>query len=218
MSGLFSGIFGGSSKSEKKTNTVQTTQDAIQQLRNTEDILNKKIEQLEGEIKEASTTALRLSRIDKRNALNALKRKKRAEKTLQQVDETLTTLECQRETLQNAAMNVETFDALRTASNALQKVHQDLGVTNIEDILDDLREQNELSEQITGLISNPIGLGVEFSQKEIEDELEELAREGSAHEPSIPNHFPSVPISTSVSRTNHQGEKDDLRLLEELAS
>jgi charged multivesicular body protein 4 len=95
--GVLSSIFGGSSK---KTKQAQTPQEAIQQLRDVEDVLNKKVEHLEAKINEETAIARRDARTNKRNALNALKRKKRLEKTLQQIDGTLTTLEYQREALQ----------------------------------------------------------------------------------------------------------------------
>ena len=92
-------MFGGSSKGGK-VKTAQTPQEAIQQLRDVEDVLNKKVEHLEARINEETTIARRDARTNKRNALNALKRKKRLEKTLQQIDGTLTTFEYQREALQ----------------------------------------------------------------------------------------------------------------------
>jgi charged multivesicular body protein 4 len=92
-------MFGGSSKGGQRK-TAQTPQEAIQQLRDVEDVLNKKVEHLEGKINEETAIARRDARTNKRNALNALKRKKRLEKTLQQIDGTLTTLEYQREALQ----------------------------------------------------------------------------------------------------------------------
>jgi charged multivesicular body protein 4 len=98
-SGVLSRMFGGSSKGGK-AKTAQTPQEAIQQLRDVEDVLNKKVEHLEGRINEETAIARRDARTNKRNALNALKRKKRLEKTLQQIDGTLTTLEYQREALQ----------------------------------------------------------------------------------------------------------------------
>lgn len=93
-------MFGGSSKGGAKQKTAQTPQEAIQQLRDVEDVLNKKVEHLEAKINEETAIARRDARTNKRNALNALKRKKRLEKTLQQIDGTLTTLEYQREALQ----------------------------------------------------------------------------------------------------------------------
>jgi charged multivesicular body protein 4 len=98
-SSALSRMFGGSSKGGKGK-TAQTPQEAIQQLRDVEDVLNKKVEHLEGKINEETAIARRDARTNKRNALNALKRKKRLEKTLQQIDGTLTTLEYQREALQ----------------------------------------------------------------------------------------------------------------------
>jgi charged multivesicular body protein 4 len=95
---VLSRVFGGSSKGKPKT--AQTPQEAIQQLRDVEDVLNKKVEHLEAKINEETAIARRDARTNKRNALNALKRKKRLEKTLQQIDGTLTTLEYQREALQ----------------------------------------------------------------------------------------------------------------------
>jgi len=99
-SGVLSRMFGGSSKGGGKSKTAQTPQEAIQQLRDVEDVLNKKVEHLEGKINEETAIARRDARTNKRNALNALKRKKRLEKNLQQIDGTLTTLEYQREALQ----------------------------------------------------------------------------------------------------------------------
>lgn len=96
---VLSRVFGGSSKGAKPK-VAQTPQEAIQQLRDVEDVLNKKVEHLEAKINEETAIARRDARTNKRNALNALKRKKRLEKTLQQIDGTLTTLEYQREALQ----------------------------------------------------------------------------------------------------------------------
>ncbi|UJR34314.1 hypothetical protein I4U23_021717 [Adineta vaga] len=68
-------IFGGTGKSGTK-------------LRDAEDVLNKKVEHyLEAKINEETAIARRNARTNKHNALNALKRKKRLEKTLQQVEQ-----------------------------------------------------------------------------------------------------------------------------------
>ena len=75
-SGVLSRVFGGSSKSGSKMKTAQTPQEAIQQLRDVEDVLNKKVEHLESRINEETAIARRDARTNKRNALNALKRKK----------------------------------------------------------------------------------------------------------------------------------------------
>ena len=221
-SGVLSRMFGGSSKGGGKTKTAQTPQEAIQQLRDVEDVLQKKVEHLEGKINEETEIARRDARTNKRNALNALKRKKRLEKTLQQIDGTLTTLEYQREALQNAAMNGQAFGALQSATSALRNVHKELDVDSIQDIMDDLAEQHELSNEIANAISSPVGFGAEIDETELENELAQLEKEALAQEMTHLNHLPNVPdhklpVYTQPATTN-KGQKDDLRELEDWAS
>jgi len=59
-------------------------------------------------------------------ALQALKRKKRYEEQLKQLDGTLSTLEFQRENLENASSNAEVLKVMGMASTAFKKVNSDL--------------------------------------------------------------------------------------------
>ena len=61
-------------------------------------------------------------------ALMALKRKKRLEKQLQQIDGTLSTIEFQREALENANTNTEVLHNMSYAAKALKAAHQQLWV------------------------------------------------------------------------------------------
>ncbi len=56
-------------------------------------------------------------------ALAALKRKKRYEKQLQQIDGTLSTIEFQREALENASTNTEVLNVMGAAAKALKVAH-----------------------------------------------------------------------------------------------
>lgn len=59
-------------------------------------------------------------------ALNALKRKKRLDKQLQQIDGTLSTIEFQRESLENAQTNTEVLKNMSYAAKALKAAHANL--------------------------------------------------------------------------------------------
>jgi len=59
-------------------------------------------------------------------ALMALKRKKRYEKQLQQIDGTLSTIEFQREALQNATTNTEVLSVMGDAAKALKRAHKSM--------------------------------------------------------------------------------------------
>lgn len=59
-------------------------------------------------------------------ALQALKRKKRYEKQLQQIDGTLSTIEMQREALESASTNTTVLQTMNEAAKALRAAHQDM--------------------------------------------------------------------------------------------
>ena len=59
-------------------------------------------------------------------ALQALRRKRRYVKQLQQVDGTLSTVEFQRSALENATTNTEVFRVMGDAAKALKNAHQDM--------------------------------------------------------------------------------------------
>ncbi|XP_057291602.1 charged multivesicular body protein 4c-like isoform X1 [Hydractinia symbiolongicarpus] len=166
-------IFG----SGKKKEAAPTTQEAIQKLRETEDMLTKKTDFLEKKIKNEIIIAKKAGTKDKRTALNALKRKKRLEKQLQQIDNTLSTIELQRETLENANTNTEVLKSMGVAAKALKSAHQQLDVDDVHDMMDDISEQTELANEISEAISSSVGFGQDIDEDELNAELEELEQE-----------------------------------------
>lgn len=61
-------------------------------------------------------------------AIQALKRKKRYEKQLQQIDGTLSTIEMQREALEGANTNTAVLSNMKSAADALKAAHQNMCV------------------------------------------------------------------------------------------
>lgn len=61
-------------------------------------------------------------------AIQALKRKKRYEKQLQQIDGTLSTIEMQREALEGANTNTAVLSNMKGAADALKAAHQNMYV------------------------------------------------------------------------------------------
>lgn len=59
-------------------------------------------------------------------AIAALKRKKRYEKQLQQLDGTLSTIEMQREALEGANTNTAVLTNMKSAADALKAAHQNM--------------------------------------------------------------------------------------------
>ncbi|CAG9765785.1 unnamed protein product [Ceutorhynchus assimilis] len=168
---FFGKLFGG------KKEEAPSTSDAIQKLRETQDLLTKKQEFLEKQIDDCLIVAKKNASKNKRLALQALKKKKRLEKTLQQVDGTLTTLDLQKDALEGANTNAAVLISMRDAAAALKHAHKNLDIDNVHDIMDDIAEQHDIANEISNAISNPVGFGEDIDEDELTKELEELEAE-----------------------------------------
>jgi len=218
---LFSKIFGGGKKGEK----APSPQEAIQRLRETEEMLTKKSDFLEKKVEQELSTAKKNGTKNKRAALQALKRKKRYEKQLQQIDGTLSTIEFQREALENASTNTEVLKVMGDAAKALKGAHKNMDIDDVHNLMDDVAEQQEIANEISEAISNPVGFGQDVDEDDLMAELEELEQEdldsqllevgGPATEdlPSVPTAEPVAP-----SRPKAKAEDDEMAELAAWAS
>ncbi|CDW55664.1 Charged multivesicular body protein 4b [Trichuris trichiura] len=202
-------IFGGG----KKGDPVPTPQMAIQRLRETEEMLVKKQEFLEKKIEQEIATAKRHGTKNKRLALHALKRKKQYEKQLQQIDGTLSTIEFQREALENASTNTEVLNVMGQAARALKAAHNNMDVDKVHDLMDDIAEQQDVANEISDAISNPIGFGQDVDEEELMAELEELEQEELDKQllnvtPTPATKLPEVPTTARTAEAAKQEEDD----------
>ncbi|CAK9817424.1 Charged multivesicular body protein 4b [Anthophora quadrimaculata] len=219
---FFSKVFGG-----KKEPAPLTTAEAIQRLRETEDMLLKKQDFLETKIELEIQTAKKHGTKNKRAAIQALKRKKRYEKQLQQIDGTLTTIESQREVLECANTNTAVLTNMKNAADALKSVHQHMDVDQVHDMMDDIAEQQDVAKEISDAISNPVSFGNEIDEEELEKELEELEQEqldkellGIESTDELPN-VPATALPSAPARTPAKAkpaEDEDLKELQSWAS
>lgn len=164
-------MFGG------KKEVAPTTGEAIQKLRETENMLIKKQEFLEAKIQQELETAKKNGTKNKRAAIQALKRKKRYEKQLQQIDGTLSTIEMQREALESANTNTAVLTTMKNAADALKAAHKNMDVDQVHDMMDDIAEQQDVAREISDAISNPVPFGQDMDEEELEKELEQLEQE-----------------------------------------
>lgn len=163
--------------SGKKGEPAPTPSEAIQKLRDIENMLTKKQEFLEKKIEIELDTARKNGTKNKRAALQALKRKKRYEKQLTQIDGTLSTIEMQREALENANTNTAVLTTMKKASDALKAAHKDMNIDDVHDMMDDIAEQNDIANEISQAVSTAVGFGQDIDDEELEKELEELEQE-----------------------------------------
>merc|ERR1712066_1095908 len=223
MGSMFAKMFGKGDKEESKT-----TAEAIQDLRQNEDMLLKKQEFLEKKVETEVSTARKNAKTNKRVALAALKRKKRYEKQLQQLDGTLTTLEQQREALESANTNTAVLQTMNAAAKALKKSHADMDIDQVHDMMDDIAEQQDVAREISEAISNPVAFGQEFDDDELEAELNELEAETEIEEQAELEKqlldveptkvLPDVPKAEPAKPKKKEEEDDDMAELAAWAS
>ncbi|XP_039247757.1 charged multivesicular body protein 4b-like [Styela clava] len=212
MSGFAKLFGGGKAKQPSKA-------EAIQRLKETQEMLEKKSEYLEKKMEEELKTARRHGTKNKRLALTALKRKKRYEKQLNQVDGTLSNIEFQVEALQEAEANAQTFKNMQLGAKALKQAHGNMSADDVHDVMDDIAEQQEVAQEISDALSGPVGFGTDVDEDELLAELEELEQEDLDKEllaVGTPSDLPEVPTSSlpAVPAKKEKNEDDELRELE----
>merc|ERR1740128_504724 len=167
------------------------------------------------------TAARKNAKTNKRSALQALKRKKRYEKQLQQIDGTLSTIEMQREALESANTNTAVLTTMSEAAKALKKAHSDLDVDKVHDMMDDIAEQQDVAKEISEAISNPVAFGQDYDEDDLEAELDALGDELELEEqealdkqlldvgPAVPSSLPEVPTAEPAKSRAKKAEDED---------
>jgi len=207
-------MFGGKGKAQPVTSG-----EAIQKLRDTEDMLMKKQDFLEKKIEQEVATARKNAKTNKRAALQALKRKKRYDSQLQQIDGTMSTIEMQREALEGANTNTAVLTTMNDAAKALKSANKGMDVDNVQEMMDDIAEQQDVAKEIADAIANPVAFGQEFDEDELEAELDALGDELELEEQEALDDqmlnigpLPSVPaaqVPTVVQPAKKKVEEDD---------
>ncbi|XP_056155648.1 charged multivesicular body protein 4c [Lampris incognitus] len=220
ISRMFKGGSGSSSSKSKhrRPRAGPSPQEAIHRLRETEEMLTKKQEYLEKKIEQEIMTAKRHGTKNKRAALQALKRKKRFEQQLTQIDGTLSTIEFQREALENSHTNTEVLKNMGFAAKAIKGVHQNMDLDKIDSLMQDITDQQEVAQEICNAISQPFG--ETFDEDELLAELAELEQEDLEESMKNMGRLPSAPTSKLPSARPSQRatskkfeDDDDMKML-----
>ncbi|MEJ1288419.1 charged multivesicular body protein 4C [Cricetulus griseus] len=197
-------------------------------------MLAKKQEYLENRIQRELALAKKHGSQNKRAALQALKRKKRFEKQLTQIDGTLSTIEFQREALENSHTNTEVLRNMGFAAKAMKAVHENMEMLETSSTILAVKRalMSEYSEmwQVTWVCVHcgecrPGTWSFTDREDELLAELEELEQEElnkkmtnmklpnvpSSSLPAQPSRKPSMPSTVHRSRaaSSRRTEDDD---------
>jgi len=198
-----------------RKNTQDVSKDAIVGLRQQLQMIEKKEEYTQKKIDEEMAKANSVT--NKPASLAALKRKKVLENELEKLQGTKFQLEMHANTLESANLNRETMKAMKTAADALKKIHGDLSIDKVDKTMADIQEQTQLAAEIQDQISSgPIG--ADLDEDQLREELEALEQDKLNEmllgaEPA-PIHIPPGATKTTEAETQEQDEETMLKNLQ----
>jgi charged multivesicular body protein 4 len=168
--------------------TIRNLRENLETLDKRENHISKKIDAALGEARQ------RAAKKDKKGALFALKRKKLYENEINKLQGAKITLETQIMSLESAAVNIETFKAMKSGTDTMKHMRGNIDADVVEDMMDDMEEEKEIQDSISDAISRPTaGL---FDDEDLMNELAELEALDLDAELATPDvSLPSVPSS-----------------------
>ncbi|CAO1630186.1 unnamed protein product [Parajaminaea phylloscopi] len=202
-----------------KRDNTNAARDAIVGLRQQLLMLEKKEEHLNKKIADETKKAKANVTTNKRVAQAALRQRKAYENELDRIAGTRMTLETQVNAIESANMNLETMTAMRKGADALRNIHGSLNIDRVDSTMDSIREQMDLTNEISDAISNPVGMGHDLDEDELKNELDELEQqelnERLVGAESAPSHVPAGlagPSRNQKAKQTQQEEDDDAEL------
>ncbi|TPX30292.1 hypothetical protein SmJEL517_g06120 [Synchytrium microbalum] len=152
----------------------------------------------------------------------ALKRKKVYEEQITKIMGSRMTLETQMMSIESANVNLETMEAMRQGAAAMKQVHGKMDIKKVDQVMDDIRDQMDLANEISDAISQPVGYGMEFDDDELNQELDELEQleldeklldtsspqANINNAPAVPNTIPAIAQPPRPARVQVQDDED----------
>ncbi|CAK7200957.1 ESCRT-III subunit protein snf7 [Sporothrix eucalyptigena] len=184
------GWFGGGAAQKKK----DTPKNAILGLRSQLEMLQKREVHLQAQIDQQDALARKHLATNKNAAKAALRRKKAHEHSLEQTQAQVGTLEQQVNAIESANINRETLAAMERAATAMKQIHGGLTPEKVDETMERIQEQNQLSEEIVNAITSNT-IGDPLDDDELEEELDRLQQE-QLDEKML--NTGSVPVSDAV--------------------
>lgn len=155
----------------------------------------------------------KMAKGDKRGALFAMKKRKLFEGELSKIENVKMTLETQIISLEGATSNIETMNAMSSGNAAMKTIRQMFGgVSKVDDIMDDVRDEIEMHREVEHAFSQPIDpcMGA-CADDDLLAELEALDMEDTKTSlslwPTTPYKKPTASTSTKTSSSSVQQQQ-----------
>ncbi|KAG1673880.1 hypothetical protein FOA52_012905 [Chlamydomonas sp. UWO 241] len=176
---MFKKLFGSADKGPTvkppSASSATTTINAIQDMGDKEESLEKRKELLEKRIDAELQKAREYNKAGKKpQALMCLKKKKLLEQEVGNLENMIMRLIEQRNMLEAQRTTVEVVSSMHTAAKVAKSNMKEMNIDKVDEVLDEINETNEQMQQINEVFANPTGLGAMLDEDELLGELEEL--------------------------------------------
>lgn len=109
------------------------------------------------------------------------------------------------------------------AAKAMKAAHNNMDLDQVEELMDDVKEQQQIAEEISNAISSPVGFGQDVDDDELMKELEDMEQEeldralletgptpaAAAAEPAtVLPEVPATPIGASKEKKKTTTDED----------
>ena len=177
-----------------------TPQQSIEKLKETLVMLEKREDYLQKKAINELKFAKQNASSNKRAAMMALKRKKAYESQIEKLGGARLTIEQQLMTIEGASVSLEAMKAMRMGARTMQIIHNHMTVDQVDDTMDEIREQMEVANEITDAIAQPLG-GELYDEAELEDELAALEGELMAEKFETVSPIPAQPLKPKATES-----------------
>jgi len=215
MMSFLKSLFGGSAPKQPALSANQ----GLEQLEEKADMLRKRIAHIQNQIQEQENIAKTYATTNKNKALAALKKKRTLEDNLRKAEGTLDNIENQKDMLENASSNAAVLKTMADTAKIVKQQHDNLDINKVEDIVDEMREQKEISEEIANILSQNTAKAQDEDEllKELESMQQEQLDAKLLETDKVTDRLPEVPVqlptqpTASTSNKRAEEELDELK-------
>jgi charged multivesicular body protein 4A/B len=142
-----------------------------------------------------------------------MKKKKLYENEMEKITNVKMTLETQIFHVESSVYNSATISAMSEGTKTMKMIHAQTGVEKVEDMLDEIREEAELGQELSNAFRQPLDFMMD--DDELLAELEGMSFSNPVSStPSKISMLPSAPTNR-IKLHRQQKDEDDLKRLEQ---
>jgi hypothetical protein len=196
-----------------KTDNITKTNDVITNLRRQVESIEKRNNYTDLKINKLVTEIKICANSDKKKALILLNKKKILDEEVKKNIGMIDIIERQIISLENSCINQQVFKSMKEGNNLIKSSNANLNIDKIEDLMDEIEEQKEVSQSISDIFSDRVNRI--YEDDDLLQQLEEYS-EKELNEPinTIDIILPEVTNKKIViQQKNEEQEEEQLRRL-----